>query len=180
MLIECPECKQQISDQAQACPRCGHPIKPARPIAVETPKTSSKKGHGCLIALGIIVALAIIGSLLPEQPQGTGPHGKDCRTDWTKCADNADLANDYQGWTRIKSECHDAANQQAKFGTPKWPWLPFSSFYKGNGYVQSGIATAIEKDAQFSNAFGAMVHSVVTCEYDLKAEHVVSVVAVPQ
>ena len=27
MLIECPECKKQISDQAKSCPHCGYPIK---------------------------------------------------------------------------------------------------------------------------------------------------------
>lgn len=76
MLIECRECKREVSDTAAACPHCGHPIKPAQPIAVETPKTPSKKGHGCLITLGIIAALVIIGSLLPkqpEQPQAAGP-----------------------------------------------------------------------------------------------------------
>ena len=25
-LINCPDCKRQVSDQAQACPNCGHPI----------------------------------------------------------------------------------------------------------------------------------------------------------
>jgi hypothetical protein len=26
-LIQCPECKTEISDQASTCPKCGHPIK---------------------------------------------------------------------------------------------------------------------------------------------------------
>jgi RNA polymerase subunit RPABC4/transcription elongation factor Spt4 len=25
-LISCPDCKKQISDQADACPQCGHPM----------------------------------------------------------------------------------------------------------------------------------------------------------
>ena len=25
-LIQCPECGQQMSDKANACPNCGHPI----------------------------------------------------------------------------------------------------------------------------------------------------------
>ena len=179
MLIECPDCKRQVSDQAANCPHCGHPIKPTQPLAVEIPKTPSKKRHGCLTALGVFGILAIIGSLLPEEPKGTGPHSKGCRDDWTKCADNADLANNYQGWMHVKSECKEAATQQARFGTPEWPWLAFSSFYSGSNYVQSGIVFAIEKDAQFSNAFGAMVHSIVKCEYDLRAGHVVNVEVMP-
>jgi hypothetical protein len=27
-LMDCPECRKQISDQAEACPSCGFPIKP--------------------------------------------------------------------------------------------------------------------------------------------------------
>ena len=26
-LIDCPECKRSISDQAPSCPQCGYPIK---------------------------------------------------------------------------------------------------------------------------------------------------------
>ena len=26
-LINCPECKNQVSDQARSCPQCGHPLK---------------------------------------------------------------------------------------------------------------------------------------------------------
>lgn len=26
-LIECPECKNQVSDKADACPKCGYPIQ---------------------------------------------------------------------------------------------------------------------------------------------------------
>jgi hypothetical protein len=175
MLIECPECKQQISDQAQACPHCGHPIKRARPVAAETPKAPHKKGHGCLIVLGIVVILGIIGSLTPWQTQGTGPHGEGCHTDWTKCADNADLVNNYEGWANVQAECKDAAAQQARFGTPKWPWFAFGSFYPGSNYVDSGIAIAVENDAQFSNAFGGMVHEKVICWYNLRRKSITNV-----
>ena len=33
MLITCPECKKQISDQAAACPHCGRPMRRAAPTA---------------------------------------------------------------------------------------------------------------------------------------------------
>lgn len=33
MLVNCPECNKRISDNAEACPNCGHPINP--------------KGEGC-------------------------------------------------------------------------------------------------------------------------------------
>jgi hypothetical protein len=99
-----------------------------------------------------------------------------CRSDWTKCADNAQLANNYSRWFDAKAACKTEANERAQYGTPVWPWLSyFGTFRTGKDYVTSGIAVAIEPDAQFQNGFGAMVHSRVTCTYDLRAQRVVSV-----
>jgi hypothetical protein len=98
-----------------------------------------------------------------------------CRSDWAKCADNEQLANSYSQWTKAQVACKFEANAQAKYGTPTWPWLPFGRFYKGKDYVSSGRAVLIEPDAQFQNGFGAMVHSEVTCAYDLRAQRVIDV-----
>jgi hypothetical protein len=39
-LVSCPECKEKVSDQASACPHCGHPMQPAlkvdEPLQYET------------------------------------------------------------------------------------------------------------------------------------------------
>jgi hypothetical protein len=98
-----------------------------------------------------------------------------CRSDWTKCADNEQLVNSYSDWSLVKVRCKRAANDSAKYGNPDWPWFSFGTFYKENNYVTSGIAVAIEPDAQFSNGFGAMVHSKVICTYDLRAKRVTNV-----
>jgi hypothetical protein len=37
-LIPCPECGRQISTEAEACPQCGHPNRPAEPPAAPGPK----------------------------------------------------------------------------------------------------------------------------------------------
>lgn len=34
MLINCPSCDARVSDQAQACPSCGHPLR--EPAAVKS------------------------------------------------------------------------------------------------------------------------------------------------
>ena len=34
-LTPCPECGRQVSSQAEACPGCGHPIRPAEYRVVE-------------------------------------------------------------------------------------------------------------------------------------------------
>jgi hypothetical protein len=103
-----------------------------------------------------------------------------CRSDWTKCADNEQLVNNYRNWSDVQVECKYAANDRAKYGDPVWPWIPFGSFLKGNNYVTSGIATAVEPDAQFSNGFGAKVRSRVTCIYDLRTRRVTDVSIFPR
>ena len=40
MLIECPECRNQVSDQAATCPSCGiaiAPRQPAKPLQAKKP-----------------------------------------------------------------------------------------------------------------------------------------------
>jgi hypothetical protein len=81
--------------------------------------------------------------------------------------------NNYDsGMINAQVSCRIEAEKHAKYGTPKWPFAAFGNYQKGNAYLKTGIATLIEPDAQFSNAFGAMVHSTVTCTYDLNQKKV--------
>jgi hypothetical protein len=75
-----------------------------------------------------------------------------------------------------KAACQIAAKKLAKYSDPKLPWSPFGTFYgpKDNSYVKTGIVLIEEPEAQFQNGFGAMVHSTVTCRYDLNSKQVVS------
>ncbi len=98
-----------------------------------------------------------------------------CRTDWHRCADNAQLANNYREWSRVVVECKAAAQASARFGDPEFPWLPFGTFLNGDSYVKTGIVVAIEPRAQFFNGFGAKVNSRVTCRYDLSRMAVLDV-----
>src|SRR2546425_2108898 len=56
MLIECPECKRQVSDQAESCPDCGHPIKPS---AHEIPPTTPKEGSAPIFLVLSVIALVL-------------------------------------------------------------------------------------------------------------------------
>ena len=176
-LIKCPACGKDVSEEAAACPHCGHPINSEEAVSAKTAKGKSR--HGCLTAVGVIfligIVAAAIGNLSPSQQQSSGPQGSGCSSDWTKCIDNADLVNHYRDWTRVQVDCKDAAEKQARYGTPKWPWLAFGKFLRGDDYMKKGVAIAVEDDAQFQNGFGAMVHSMVTCTYDLRANRVLNV-----
>lgn len=99
-LIKCPDCGTDVSDQAEACPRCARPIKKiaTTPVVIEkrsvediverikhedsgsppTPKKRSRS-YGCgtaiLGCLGIVivslVGMWIVGSLAPDRPART-------------------------------------------------------------------------------------------------------------
>jgi ssDNA-binding Zn-finger/Zn-ribbon topoisomerase 1 len=168
-LIKCPTCGKEISAQAASCPNCGHPL--AKSAAKKFP--NNKRLGVIIIFLVIIGAIASVNS--GNQTAKTTTQEDLCRSDWTKCADNEQLVNRYSDWSHVKVECKQAANDRAKYGNPDWPWLPFGSFYKGNNYITSGVVVAVEPDAQFSNGFGGMVHSRVTCTYDLRAKRVTNV-----
>jgi hypothetical protein len=86
-----------------------------------------------------------------------------CKTDWTRCTDNEDLANNYSSYSRAHVACEHDATSRAKYGDPKFSWLSFGTFYVGDQYPKTGLAILIEKDAQYQNVFGAMVHSEVKC-----------------
>jgi len=88
ILINCPACNAQVSNQAPTCPRCGQPIsgstyqpRSARPTAsappemfqqhaLPTPKRSVGKtlGMGCLAMFGVLV---IASALINSSQKGT-------------------------------------------------------------------------------------------------------------
>lgn len=76
MLINCPECERQISDQAETCCHCGCP---RNPLAQKIRHSDEPKRHAgrrrFLIVLGIVVLLGVIGSMLPggQAPGNYGP-----------------------------------------------------------------------------------------------------------
>jgi hypothetical protein len=126
-----------------------------------------KKLGGVLI---IIVGLIWLSNGKPADTTPASP----CKSDWTKCTDNADMANNFGGWSGVQYDCKKQAEELAKYGTPEWPWFAFSSFRPGSNY-STGTVTVIEPDAKFQNGFGAMVRSRVVCEYDLRSKKVTNV-----
>jgi hypothetical protein len=184
-LIKCPACLKDVSDQAVSCPNCGHPFKSAAEISYSAaPKTTnagkSAQGIGCLVLLLLVGGCFLyVNSEANKDKEAEEAHPT-CKSNWTLCTDNADMVVNNSNWTTAEVLCKETASDRAQYGSPKWPWVPFSTYLKGKDYVSSGIATLIESDAQFSNAFGGMVHSQVICKYDLRAKKVLDVNIIPR
>ncbi|MET4600913.1 hypothetical protein ABIB90_000364 [Bradyrhizobium sp. JR4.1] len=193
-LVECPECRGRVSDRAAAC-LCGHPIARYDPSNLdasvraqrwlqreaardeEPQNTPPPKGanRGCasllVIALVFVVVAVILGDRVRQKEQASPT----CKSDWHLCVDNADIINNFEGTSYGQVSCKIEAQKLAKYGEPKFPFLPFSSFYRGDNYRKTGVAFLIEKDAQYQNGFGAMVHSTVMRRYDLDRKQVLGV-----
>lgn len=123
-----------------------------------------------------IVAAFVLAAIVPKDKSGERETlNPTCVSDWRKCKDNSDLVNNFSNILSIQSACKRAADDQAKYGTPEWPWLAFSSFYQGASYIDTGTVIVIEKKAKFQNIFGAMASATVTCMYDLKSKSIITV-----
>lgn len=61
-LISCPECQNQVSDTASACPKCGAPISKSANSVTASKRTSA--GRKVLIGVGVIVAVPIIAAVV--------------------------------------------------------------------------------------------------------------------
>ncbi len=78
-LILCPDCKKQISDKADACPKCGRPVD-KNVVSSETQEKlqSEKKAEvtdviwGCAVAVVLLFSALVVffPGLLPAELQG--------------------------------------------------------------------------------------------------------------
>jgi hypothetical protein len=101
-----------------------------------------------------------------------------CATDWTKCADNAQLAREYTDWRRVPGLCRQAAMADPQFADAQWPAHPFADVLPGNVYVTSGKAVALETHAPLVSA-DSVAHAKFICEYDLKAGKITGLYLMP-
>jgi len=65
-LINCPECKNQVSDSAKTCPHCGFELikdKPSTPPVRTQGKKTIKMGRVLFVLFLVIVIMTVIGSL---------------------------------------------------------------------------------------------------------------------
>ena len=76
-LINCPECGNKISDQAEACPKCGYELKEKKTVTSDHLKEIKSKWNNKYL---IIIALVVGAFFLLNQPKtnsntGTGTGG---------------------------------------------------------------------------------------------------------
>lgn len=63
-LIKCPECENEVSDQALSCPSCGHPLQSIDQITQQSPITIEQTTKKWKVVKLISVIFIIIGLFL--------------------------------------------------------------------------------------------------------------------
>ena len=137
-LVECRECKQSISDQAEACPHCGYPVKPRAAAA------SSGSGLPLYIKvpLGIVGGLVLLGILIPT-PKRYAPPASGGSVD----APNADTAACIVGkWTWEQSSI--ALRVEGTITNP-------SGFRKISLQVEDANGNLLGTDTAYLDAIGS-------------------------
>jgi hypothetical protein len=87
-LIQCPECKKNISETAANCPKCGWHLTPEKVLKIKAQQAEEQAqqqkvhdflhkpmtGKGCLVIVAIFVGLIIIGVVSDKNQPSNSVH----------------------------------------------------------------------------------------------------------
>ena len=73
--ISCPECKRQISETAEACPKCGYKLTPEEAAEVKKKEKDTQKAIaiGCLVVFLFPVLIVMCSQLSPKSSKVSHP-----------------------------------------------------------------------------------------------------------
>ena len=105
-LISCPECKNEISSQAEACPKCGYSLQKK-----SEKKSSMGCGTGCLIVIILFVIYIVFAKIVYFSDSGSSSSSSssssnvdlNARVNFTG-TEFVIVNNDSFDWTNIKLE----------------------------------------------------------------------------
>jgi len=146
-LVKCKECGSEISDKAEACPKCGA-------------KRSSP--NGCLVFIIFIVVVTAIGMFLSDDKETKQAENKPCAKTDLSCRGE-------EGVVHASVYCSDPIERLAEHSMK---WTDGALDLKFSRYMWTdqpgGHITYIGDKAEFQNGFGAYTPVIYACEMDDK------------
>jgi hypothetical protein len=130
-------------------------------------------GTSLLIGFSLLVesAHSVAAQSIDEQ--------KACSRDWSKCADNRQLVQNYWQWPMIVTECQAAAERFiAPKGTAVAPAAPvetFTNYAVGNDYPNTGVAIVATPQFRYRDVSGGTQFASLECSYDLAKRSVIGI-----
>ena len=153
-LINCPECDNEVSSQAQLCPKCGYVLKKPK----KEKKSGSGCGSGCLALIAIIVILGFIGALVDSDSDSS--RSSESRTPEER--------------RRERIERHFSAWNGSHYGLTKVIKQsmndPDSYDHVETTYGDKGDHLIVKTTFRGKNAFGGVVTNWVIAKVDLNGK----------
>jgi len=167
-LKQCKKCGEQVKRTAKKCPHCGvsNPTLTAQ---------DSLRNWLSLVLAGVVIAVYF--SFAGDGGEGSrekSANSNNCVSDWRKCNNTSELVENNDQITMAQQRCETAADRQANYGEPEFPFIAFSSYLPDEEAFEKGKVTLLEDQAKFENQYGAMTKVEARCVYDLKSKSVVS------
>lgn len=105
-----------------------------------------------------------------------------CATDWHRCSDIQEFANEYQKVPNIQVACETAAEEKSLYGSPEFPWLGGFTTFAGqlthtvnvNG-KNDVVIVAEDLSIYVPNKYGGKDKMSVWCKYDLTTNNVLNI-----
>jgi hypothetical protein len=164
LLIECPACKEKVSQEASVCPKCGQPItneikEEAINKAIGDKKITKSGYFGCLT---FIIVIFIIGSIVGQRE---GPKK------------SYDFADQYR--PEASRKCSTAIEKMAlydyEWSSLSLEYIPRFPYASQTGDVITFRGSNKNNALKFKNAFGVMIPMRYECSYNIKTKSVVDI-----
>jgi hypothetical protein len=129
--------------------------------------------------VALLIAIAwFVESVAPVAAQSIDER-KGCARDWSKCADNRQLVENYWQWPIIVSACQADAETfiapKGKALAPAQPVETFTNYAVGNDYPKTGIAIAKTPLFRYRDVSGQTRFAWLECRYDLGTGRVIGI-----
>ena len=147
---KCPQCAEAVKAEAKVCRFCGHSFQgevSSTSASLASPIKRKSWGKGCLVALGILLVLVVIGSLVgpvkQSAPSSSIVASKDVSGDKRVASDTVTSANEITSG----AEKPESALSVGLFGSKANAARSAQQYLDMTGFSRRGLIEQLSSDA---------------------------------